>query len=65
MSDMNSLSLHVYVCIVRLAGSGDDSTGRLELRFAGQWGTVCDDGFDDVDAAVACYMLGFGCVALI
>jgi len=49
---------------VRLAGSGVDYTGRLEVYNNGQWGTVCDDHFDDNDAAVACYMLGFGYVHL-
>jgi hypothetical protein len=32
--------------------------GRLEFNWQGVWGTVCDDGFDDVDARVACRELG-------
>ena len=47
---------------VRLAGSGLPYEGRLEVYYNGAWGTVCDDDFDDVDAAVACYSLGFGSV---
>jgi len=50
------------VHVVRLAGSGVNDTGRLEVYYNGQWGTVCIDDFDDNDAAVACYMLGFGYV---
>jgi len=44
---------------VRLVGSTLATEGRLEVNYDGIWGTVCDDLFDDVDASVACYMLGF------
>ena len=45
---------------IRLAGSSQDREGRLEIYHNGRWGTVCDDYFDNVDASVACFQLGFG-----
>jgi len=47
---------------VRLSGSGLPHEGRLEVYYNGQWGTVCDDGFDDNDATVACRNIGTGFV---
>lgn len=32
----------------------------MELSYGGRWGTVCDNGWDDIDASVACRTLGFG-----
>lgn len=49
---------------IRLAG-GSTYEGRLEIKVAGKWGTVCDDSFDNYDASVACSMLGYGYVLAI
>jgi len=46
-------------CLVRLAG-GSVHKGRLEVKYNGNWGTVCDDRFNNTDARVFCYQLGFG-----
>ena len=44
---------------VRLVGDSG-SKGRLEVYHNGTWGTVCDNGFTDAAAGVACYSLGYG-----
>lgn len=44
---------------IRLAGGLSTHEGRVELNFFDHWGTVCDDGFNDAAATVACRMLGF------
>lgn len=43
---------------VRLVGGTDETNGRLEVCVDDVWGTVCDDGFDNNDAEVACRQLG-------
>ena len=48
---------------MRLVGSVNMTEGRLEICAEGYWGTVCNDGpndvFDSNAARVVCRQLGF------
>ncbi|XP_071476125.1 neurotrypsin-like [Diadema antillarum] len=44
---------------IRLVGGASDSEGRVEIFYDNQWGTVCDDGWTNVEARVVCRQLGY------
>ncbi len=44
---------------VRLVGSNSPTEGRVEMCYRGIWGSVCNRGWNKVEAAVVCRQLGF------
>ena len=44
---------------IRLGGAASNRKGRVEIYYDGEWGTVCDDGWDDDDAEVVCRQLWY------
>ena len=55
------LLLSLVVCRdgqIRLAGGSTPYEGRVEICQNEQWGTICDDPWDNTAASVVCNQLG-------
>ncbi len=44
---------------IRLVGGQAENEGRVEVCFSNQYGTICDDQWDNNEASVVCGQLGF------
>ena len=49
---------------MRLEGGTSSQSGRVEIFHDGIWGTICDDGWDNLDARIVCSYLGFSGISL-
>ena len=47
------------VLFTQQSGSGQRDYGRIDICVSGNWGTICDDFWQNEDASVACRQLGF------
>ena len=43
---------------VRLVGGANYTEGRVEICLNNEWGTVCDQMWDDTDVRIVCRQLG-------
>ena len=44
---------------IRLVDGPTENSGRVEIYREGEWGTICDDQWEEDEAIVACRQLGF------
>ena len=54
----------VCVCVgagplLRLRAGASPREGRVEVYLHGDWGSICDSGWKDLNAAVVCRQLGY------
>ena len=50
----------VSIIDVRLVDGISCLSGRVEVKYNEQWGTICNTGFGQDEAKVLCNMLGLG-----
>lgn len=50
---------------IRLVGGSIGGEGRIELCYNNEWGTVCDDDWDVIEARIVCKQFGFSGISFI
>ena len=63
MNEFSTVSTRIwdnpYQNQIRLSKGAYTSQGLVEVYCNGQWGTVCDNGFGQIDADTVCKQLGY------
>ena len=44
---------------VRLSNGNSSNEGRVEICLNGYWGTICSNGWNEIDAFVTCKQAGY------